>query len=159
MAAYQLYLYNFLFSLRKSTISFMPFPFIHQLGPVKTHSAISTPTFLSMEVTSALPAAGGWGGGLSRGAVRGIYNKVALTVELKTFTQVYISTSATAIETRHATKQRAVSWFVLSWCWSQAEESGGTQTLSQVILYSWNNLGFIRVVSFTTSTPPKWDSR
>lgn len=34
----------------------------------------------------------------------GIYNKVALTVGLKTFTQVYISASAAAIQTHHATQ-------------------------------------------------------
>lgn len=62
-----------------------------------------------MEVTSALPAAGGEGGvgGWRRSVTwfsEGIYNKVALTVGLKTFTQVYISASAAAIQTHHATQ-------------------------------------------------------
>lgn len=75
--------------IQESTVSFMPFPFIHQLGRASTRSAMSPPTFLSMEVTSALPAAGrsrGKEGGVTWSNV-GIYNKVALTVVLKTFTQ------------------------------------------------------------------------
>lgn len=90
-----------------------------------------------MEVTSALPAAGGVER-RRRGGVtwfsEGIYNKVALTVELKTFTQVYISTSATAIETRHATKHRAASLFAFLDVGHRLKREGGKQTFSQVIL-------------------------
>lgn len=49
-------------SLRKSTISFMLFPFIHQLGPAETHSAISTPTFLSMSCDVSTACSWGEGG-------------------------------------------------------------------------------------------------
>lgn len=55
------------------------------------------------DVSSACSWVGRVGGG---GAVtwsgEGIYNKVALTVRLKTFTQVYISTSATVLQTHTA---------------------------------------------------------
>lgn len=87
-------------SLRKSTISFMLFPFIHQLGPAETHRAISTPTFLSMGCDVSTACSWGEGGERrwwwSRGPARGIYNKVALTVELKTFTQSTLAPSAAA---------------------------------------------------------------
>lgn len=56
----------------------------------------------------------------------GIYNKVALTVVLKTFTQLYISASAAAIQTykpHNWIKNRKLFFFLLPpWCWSQAEE-------------------------------------
>lgn len=44
-----------------------------------------------------------WGVAVGRitWSAEGIYNKVALTVVLKTFTQLYISTSAAAIQTPH----------------------------------------------------------
>lgn len=55
-------------------------------------------------------------------------------MELKTFTQVYISTSATAIETRHATKHRAASLFAFLDVGHRLKREGGKQTFSQVIL-------------------------
>lgn len=54
-------------------------------------------------MAAAAAAVMGWGGVVTWSS-EGIYNKVALTVGLKTFTQVYISASATAIETRKVTQ-------------------------------------------------------
>lgn len=64
-----------------------------------------------MEVTSALPAAGGWWWGITW-SCEGIYNKVALAVVLKTFIQLYISTSAAANKHTTQLNKEAAGLFV-----------------------------------------------
>lgn len=61
------------------------------------------------DVSTACCWGGGGGGGeRSRGPTEGIYNKVALTVVLKTFTQLYICTTAAVIQTHHTTKEKKI---------------------------------------------------
>lgn len=69
---------------------------------------------------------GGGGGGVTWFR-EGIYNKVALTVGLKTFTQVYISTSVTAIQAHHETKQRGAGSFVCLDVGHRLKREGGNR--------------------------------
>ena len=77
-------------SLRKSIISFMPFPFIHHRGQPRL--AVPSPHQHSYQwewrqhCLQPGMAEGGWGHVVSEG----IYNKVALSATLKTFTQVCV---------------------------------------------------------------------
>lgn len=120
---------------RRSSIPTISPPFFHSgkyyfIHAISVHSSAGAslkltvlsppPTFLSMGVTSALPAAGGEGEGgtlecWSRGPKRGgIYNKVALTVVLKTFTQLYIySARAAAIQTHSFKLNKEPFYFIL----------------------------------------------
>lgn len=88
----------------------------------------------------------------------GIYNKVALTVGLKTFTQVYISTSATAIQAHRATKQRAASPFVCLDVGHRLKREGGNRNSLR-----WSSIHEIILalpaVWVSPLPHPQWDSR
>ena len=95
---------------------------------------------------------GGEEGGRSRGWARGIYNKVALTAALKTFSQLHVITTSHAIQIHHTTEQVVVFMLVTGWRqWRTTTPFLFLKNQESIQSY-WNILGFNLVATWTVDT-------